>query len=199
MAPADRNGMDTKPDKRPAATTGAAESESARGDHAFASLYDLIEARPDTLDRVWAIAAHYTRSDHSEESTRLLYDYLIDQLAYRWRELTGPWTTLAHTIARRQAPKQRKRARRLGERRLEPDVLEAVAGDQSQRPDALAIEKEEREHVLSAMAELSDDDRRIVLAFMYSSSMRAAARGLHMPGSTYRMRLYEVISKIQPD
>ena len=55
-----------------------------------------------------------------------------------------------------------------------------------------------REYVEAAIAKLPDDERRVLRVFSTASSMRDAARQLGMAESTYRVKLHEIITRIQP-
>jgi hypothetical protein len=66
-------------------------------------------------------------------------------------------------------------------------------------PLDLLITKEDKGYVETALATVDPEERRVLDAFANSKSGRSAARKLGMPESTYRKRLYEIISKIQPN
>lgn len=168
-----------------------------RSNPVYAQGFDTFIKNNPVLTTIREFAKYYTQSDHSEVRTDEVFDYTLDEIRKNWETMKS-WKAFARTVAWRQAARLRKHRPTIERNAGVAGDLDAMAEDGAAPPDQLVIDREERDYIRNALAGLPIGELEVLDAFANAKSGREAARSLGMPESTYRSKLYAIISKVQP-
>lgn len=159
---------------------------------------EFLAEHPDFPDLVRSLAKEHTNSSTDPLHCELVYDLTMRDVQRQWPTIRDP-IAFVHHVLPLHASKLRKKKRVVPTTSADPEVQqETVADSREASALELLVAPEEWDHVVNAVARLSDEERDVLDALANTKSGREAAEKLGIPEATYRLKRKRILKKIQP-